>query len=80
MVVISANTCTRILTVRKLHPADELKVAISWERLALLDQIPRGIEALFFNVMSDSGWNIPAEDISQIAKKWTPQLLSLIHI
>ncbi|EGE04058.1 hypothetical protein TEQG_03090 [Trichophyton equinum CBS 127.97] len=69
-----AEQAILILTVRKLHPAGELKVAIPWERLALLDQIPRGIEALFFDVMSDSNWNISAEDISQIAKKWTPQL------
>ncbi|KAM5455474.1 hypothetical protein McanCB49686_003732 [Microsporum canis] len=62
------------LTIRDLYPASGPKVTAPWKRLALLDQIPRGIDALFFNVMSDSNWNVPAQDILQIAKKWTPQL------
>ncbi|KAM5443395.1 hypothetical protein MferCBS31731_001716 [Microsporum ferrugineum] len=62
------------LTIRDLYPASGPKVTVPWKRLALLDQIPRGIDALFFNVMSDSNWNVPAQDILQIAKKWTPQL------
>ncbi|KAM5488641.1 hypothetical protein MaudMau93_004176 [Microsporum audouinii] len=62
------------LTIRDLYPASGPKVTVPWKRLALLDQIPRGIEALFFNVMSDSNWNVPTQDILQIAKKWTPQL------
>ncbi|KAM5473549.1 hypothetical protein MauCBS54593_002345 [Microsporum audouinii] len=58
-----------ILTIRDLRPR------VLPGRLMLLDGIPRCIGGFFFRVMSDSGWNIAAEDIPQATKKWANELL-----
>lgn len=60
--------------MRKLRLESKLTVNIPRQRLVLLDQIPRGIGKMFFDVMSQLDWNISAKHITQVASEQINQL------